>query len=239
MVTTSDLEKLNVINEKSEKNVHYSSNFIPDSISWMLPPERSNQRDEDSPVSKLRNKRLHFLFERQNEVDEYENCNETDIKVTDTTGSTSVDYPTTQLKPHELTNKLEMRLIESSFFGSDSAENNHSESSFHINKNIGNTISSSEFLNEKSFHSIVSVNLVLPWSREMDVENSSMADYARIARDTTLFTKPKLRSDSPVVSSMPNSNPRKHSLSNSPITRSTKKFKSRSQYDLVFPNFEL
>lgn len=238
MVTTSDLEKLNVINEKSEKDVHYSSNFIPDSISWMLPPERSKQCDENSPVSKLRNKRLHYLFERQNEDDEYENCDKGVIKVDDTTGSTSVDYPTTQLKPHELTNKLEMGLLESSFFGGDSAGKNYAESSSHINKTIGNTNSSSDFLYEKSFRSIISINLILPRSREMDVENSSMADYAGMARDTILFTKTKVHSASPVVSTMPNLNPRKHSQSNSHITRSTKKFKSRSQCDLVFPNFE-
>ena len=62
MVTTSDLEKLNVINERTEKDVHYHGNFIPHSISWMLPPDRIDHHEQNSLVTKLRNKRLHYLL---------------------------------------------------------------------------------------------------------------------------------------------------------------------------------
>lgn len=234
MVTTSDLEKLNVINERTEKDVHYHGNFIPHSISWMLPPDRIDHHEQNSLVTKLRNKRLHYLFESQNNDDVLDNHEKENDQVNDITDSTSFDYPTTQLKPHELTNKLEIELIESSFFGNKSDNHNQTESSIHFNRNTQGT-SSSSVLQDDSFQSILTSNLILPHSR--GIENSSIVDLIQLARDASSVPVTRLCSYSPIAKS----NPRKHSLLNSPttsLTRPNKKFKSRSQCDLVFPNME-
>ncbi|RCK56158.1 hypothetical protein Cantr_05419 [Candida viswanathii] len=237
MVTASDLEKLNVINDKSEKDIHYSGSFIPDSISWMLPPERTNHNELNSPVTKLRNKRLHYLFESHNGEEQEEPLRQEDAPHTDiTTASTSFDYPTTQLKTHELTNKLEFELMESSFFGKNSETSHQSEwlpLLLHFHKNTQGSGGSS-FLHESSFHSILTSNLILPQSREMEFASLGWGDYPELSRDSHLQLVSRFRSHAPVVAS----NPRKHGLSNSPTARPTKKFKSRSQCDLVFPNLE-
>ncbi|KAG7661062.1 uncharacterized protein J8A68_005434 [[Candida] subhashii] len=217
MVTTSELNQLNEINEKEEQNLSFSGgSFIPNSIRWILQHELEQASSSSTSIENdtLRNKRLHYLFKQQTYEDEpvIEELT-TNMNTTDEEDDTSVNFPTTLLKTHELTNNLEFELMQSSL-----QLNNYSDI---LDMNIVDSIHDDNEIINISDHTL---------SEEV-VENDQLNPSSSLIH---------LEEDTPLIQIHRNhhrhhqSHEQHHTVDS--IKKPIKRFKSKSSYDLNFPN---
>ncbi|EMG47814.1 hypothetical protein G210_1726, partial [Candida maltosa Xu316] len=217
MVKSSDLKKLDDLEDKrSDRSKEDGMNFIPESINWMIStnPTKPNL----DPSTKLRNKRLQYLFEGHNNKS---TISHDDFPYSDKPDeSTSFDFPTTHLKSHELTNKLELEFIESSsLFETKSTGDKYSDIQYFRPANR----KSSEIRTFDTIHSFTTSNS-LPTPRSVYSNPPILPDFTDQPKLTANLTSQKRK--------------RKLSSAGSPPPVSIKRFKSISQCDLVFPNLD-
>ncbi|CAX44795.1 conserved hypothetical protein [Candida dubliniensis CD36] len=240
MVTASELNQLNVWNDKNEGETRSPQSYIPDSINWMIGSSKICNTNNSSPTTNLRNKRLHYLFKNHQSASRDQASN--GKKNSNSSGSvkedaeSSIDYPTTQLNTHELTSKLELELVESSFL------------EYGRKTMVPNEFSHRSKERECSFDSktcdinclnSISVGNSLP----SEAEGSSFLQSTRDIESGNCKADPHQEFDIQMGHSHENisihSNPRKHVRDNNTMAncpKPVKRFKSKSQCDLVFPN---
>lgn len=241
MVTASELNQLNVWNDKIEESTSCPESYIPDFISWMFGLSKICNTNNLSPTTNLRNKRLYYLFKNHGSTSKDQALNEK--KNSSSNGlvkegaDSSIDYPTTQLNTHELTSKLELELVESSFLEYGINKVTTRESS-HQGKerdclfdsktcdiNCLNSISIGNSLPSEAEGS-----LFLQSTKDIELENFTAAPHQEF--NTQMGHSPE--------NMLIHSNPRKHRRDNNNMVyncpKPVKRFKSKSQCDLVFPN---
>lgn len=232
MVTTSELKQLEALYSKNDKELKVITSQKPDlfSIEWLLKAEanRDGTVDTDNLAEiDLRNKRLELLFKSINtELEEFSEPKEASRpgKITkegsendDTRNETCINFPTTFLKAHELTNELEIDIMGSSLLINRNINQlNDTNSLEHNNYDVtrSHTKSNNSMIND-SLKSGGSVNSILLCGKTFE-ERRPKTNHRCTRNKPSLFEN-----------EVPFNN-----LNTKPL----KRFRSVSLCDLVFPN---
>ncbi|KAI5954752.1 hypothetical protein KGF57_003775 [Candida theae] len=230
MVTTSELKRLESLHNRRDKESKDIDNGKPNlfSIDWLIRQELNQEGPTDTnslAERNLRNKRLELLFQsidsdsdEKNDTYRETTPNESRAKKEEETmrDETSINYPTTFLKPHELTNDLEIDLMESSLF---SNRHDHQlkdpNSVQHNSYDIVDSLTNSNSVKDNSLRSVGSPDSIPARDRAFGVISPRITHRHHRNQSTSLGTDT-------------------HSCKAN--LKPLKRFRSVSQCDLVFPN---
>ncbi|KAI5960393.1 uncharacterized protein KGF55_004685 [Candida pseudojiufengensis] len=265
MVTAEQLKRLNDSNKKTNelKSITKSKTIEPYSIEWLIQEEQqhceSNNNDFNITEIGLRNERLELLFPMVYPNENEDDTSDSNVKNYTTRNhkidndnfndTSSIDFPTTRLKPHEITNDLEIELLESSMFnkpferskqqleidsfslGNISSDFSRSKSSKEGNKL--NSITGEESIRSSGHSVYVSNNLSNPSHRILQLSPEKNRQPNVFKDDNSI---------NHVHSNINNefnndSNPNSYDEYLRP--KPLKRFRSVSSCDLVFPNLNL
>ncbi|KAI5953430.1 hypothetical protein KGF54_002802 [Candida jiufengensis] len=261
MVTAEQLKKLNNINNKKDENnsLTNSKKIEPYSIDWLINEEQQNYDSNEDELNMievgLRNKRLQLLFPLVYPKDDDDDKNATNNsnfqnyttnqEMDNMNETSSINFPTTRLKPHELTNELEIQLLESSMFHNSNNDNNLSNrlefDSFSLG-NISSDLTRSKSSKEEKYNSITgdeslkssgqSNNSLRKMKRPTSIINIS--PQKRILNQSKFNNQQNIQPP-PIVKESTTKTSYVEYLKPKPL----KRFRSRSSCDLVFPNLNI
>ncbi|KAG5421882.1 hypothetical protein I9W82_000975 [Candida metapsilosis] len=225
MVTISDLKRLEALHKKNEKGIKVTNKQEPDlfSIEWLIKEELNREGTTDTTdltEVNLRNKRLELLFQSIEDNSEEENVINRAPTGENTHGEeireeTSINYPTTFLKPHELTNDLEIDLMESSLFSNKHNHQLNDTNSMEQNSfDLAGSVAKSNSVVNESLKSGGSVSSSLPGTRALVSKRQAKHKRTRNQSSSLGFESPL------------------NNINLKPV----KRFRSVSSCDLVFPN---
>ncbi|KAI5969135.1 hypothetical protein CANMA_001802 [Candida margitis] len=222
MVTVSDLKRLEAINIKNDKESRSAKNQKPGlfSMEWLVKEELYKDggvNGNNLAEIDLRNKRLELLFHSV-DIESEDTFPQVNSEDEDAKNETSISYPTTVLKHHELTNELEIDLMESSLFSNrriDLSKNQVNDANLleHNRHDLHRSLTKTNSWINDSLRSSDSANSILLRHKSLEekrVKASSRHNPASLGIE---------------VAAVNNLNPK-------PL----KRFRSVSQCDLVFPN---
>ncbi|CAL1185296.1 unnamed protein product [Candida parapsilosis] len=224
MVTTSQLKQLEALNDKNENYLNVPSKPKADlfSLEWLIKQEfNGNDATDSANVTEvnLRNKRLELLF--QSVESEQEQTLPTEkhqiaVITKNLANETSINFPTLVLKPHDLTNELEIDLMESSLFSKRSnTQFNDTNSVEQKSHDLTRSHTKSNSIVDDSLRSQGSVNSIPPRGKSLEEISHNINQGFSPNKSSRVSDEPP---------------PRHTNL------KPLKRFKSVSSCDLVFPN---